>query len=113
MVATYEDANLVVQLMRWGTEMGLDEALSSVFSESFDAGDGSSDDPAVRKVLDFGETVGTLVKHNVLDRELVRDLLWFDGIWRRVGAHARYAREREGEPKLYENLEALATEGGS
>ena len=107
MVATYEDAGLIVQLMRWGTELGLEDALSSIFSESFDADDGSKDDPAVRKVLFFGETVGTLVKHKVLDRGLLRDLLWIDGIWSRVEAHVRYARERDGEPTLYENLEAL------
>ena len=108
MVATYEDANLIVQLMRWGTELKLEEALGVIFAESFDREDGSVDIPEVRRVLLFGETIGALVKHNVLDRELLRDLLWVDGIWRQVGAHALFARERVGEPALYENLEALA-----
>jgi hypothetical protein len=36
-------------------------------------------------------------------------LLWIDGIWSKVGAYARYAREKMGEPALYENFEALAT----
>jgi hypothetical protein len=31
-VAAYDDANLIVQLARWGTEMGLDEAIQVLFS---------------------------------------------------------------------------------
>jgi hypothetical protein len=112
MVATYEDANLVVQLMRWGTEMGLEESLSVIFSDTFDADDVSLNSPDVRKVLYFGETLGTLVKHDVLDRDLLRDLLWVDGIWRKVGAHALHAREEAGEPALYENFEALVVSTG-
>ncbi len=109
MVATYEDANLVVGLMRWGTEMRLEESISVIFSDAFDADDASLNSPDVRKILYFGETVGALVKHNVLDRELLNDLLWVDGIWRKVGPHALRVRERAGEPRLYENFEALAT----
>jgi hypothetical protein len=109
MVATYEDANLIVELLRWGTEMGFESAVEVVFSDSFDADDGSVDTPEVRKVLYFGETLGTLVKHDVLDRGLLTDLLWIDGIWSKVGAHARFARERNNQPALYENFEALAS----
>ena len=36
MVAAYDDANLIVQLARWGTEMGLDEAAQVLFSEVFE-----------------------------------------------------------------------------
>jgi hypothetical protein len=109
MVATYEDAGLIVQLMRWGSEMGLQESLAALFSDDFDAEDGTKDNPDVRKVLFFGETVGTLVKHNVLDRALLIDLLWMDGIWGRVAAHALYAREQSGVAALYENFEALTS----
>ena len=109
MVATYEDANLIVQLMRWGTELDLEDALNVIFSNSFDPDDVTVDSAAVRKVLRYGETIGTLVKHDVLDRALLIDLMWVEGIWARVGAHARFARERTGEPALYGNFEALAT----
>jgi hypothetical protein len=111
MAATHEDAALVVQIVRWGSEMGLDEAAHSLFAEGFDAEAASVDDPAVRKMLAFGETVGTLVKHGVLDRDLVVDLWWIDGTWARVGPAARRERERLDEPRLYENIEALATGG--
>lgn len=111
MVATYEDANLIVEVLRWGTEMGSENAIEIeiVFSDSFDADDRLVDSPEVRKVLYFGETLGALVKHDVLDRGLLLDLLWVDGIWSKVGAHARFARERNNQPALYENFEALAS----
>jgi hypothetical protein len=109
MVATYEDAGLLVQLLRLDSAMGLESAMAAVFSESFDAEKAAPDDPNVRKILFFGEAVGALVKHNVLNRDLIRDVYWFDGLWSRVGPHALSAREHENEPSLYENFELLVT----
>src|ERR1700691_3931914 len=109
MVATYEDAGLLVQLMRLDAEMGVGEAMAAIFSPSFDAETASMDDANVRKILFFGEAVGALVKHNVLDRDLVRDIYWFDGMWPRVKFHALAAREQENEPSLYENFELLVS----
>jgi hypothetical protein len=108
MTATHEDAAIVVQLVRWGAEIGLDEATSTLFAEGFDPASASDDDPAVRKVLGFGETVSTLVKHGVLDEALILDLIWIAGVWTRVAPAAAHARARFGEPRLYENFEALA-----
>jgi hypothetical protein len=50
-----------------------------------------------------------VVKHNVLDLALVRDVYWFDGLWARVSPHALAAREHENEPSLYENFELLVS----
>jgi Domain of unknown function (DUF4760) len=111
-VATYDDANLVVQLTRWGSEMQLDEAVQVLFSEGFDPASASTDEAAVRKVLGFGEVVGTLVKQGVLNRGLVLDLWWVTGLWARVEPAAKRLRERLGEDKLYENFEALAAGAG-
>lgn len=108
MAATHEDALLVVQLSRWSSEMGLDDAMTEIFSDGFSPGDGSAANASVRKVLNFGETVASLVKHNVLDWDLLSDLYWIEGMWRQVEAHARYARQHAGEPRLYEHFEALA-----
>lgn len=91
--------------------MGLEEALRAIFSEQFDPEIAATGhDPAVGKALFFGETVGTLVKHGLIDRDLMLDLLWLEGIWARVGPHAKVARERDGEPRLYENFEALVAQ---
>ena len=108
MPATYDDANLIVQLVRWGTEMGLEPAMATIFTESFDPEKASMSDAHVRTMLAFGETVATLVKQNVLDRDLVLDLWWVSGAWARVGRSAERERARLGEPRLYENFEALA-----
>jgi hypothetical protein len=108
MPATHEDAQLIVQLVRWGTEMGLDEALAVIMAETFDAEKVSADQATIRKALSFGETVATLVKQGLLNQELVIDLWWVEGIWSRVGPAAKRQRERLGEPRLYENFEALA-----
>jgi hypothetical protein len=62
----------------------------------------------VRTILVYGETIGTLVKNDLLDRGLVLDWLWVQGLWERVGPAARRARDRLGAEALYENFEALA-----
>lgn len=107
-MASREDGMLMVQVLRWGTEMGLDDALPKIYDEGFDA-KSEADDPSVRTVLAFGETVGALIKHGVLDRDLARDIFWFDGMWARVGHHALAARVQEDEPSLYEHFEAMIT----
>jgi len=94
--------------MRWNAESGVDEALGALFNPGFDPLTAAQDDENVRKVLTFGETVGALVRHHVLDAELISDVYWWEGIWRRVSHHALFAREDSGEPRLYENFEALA-----
>jgi len=108
MAATYDDAALIMQIVRWGTEMGIDDAGQAVFAEDFDARAASADDSPVGKLLSFFETISTLVKHDILDKDLVLDLWWLPGTWGRVGPAALRERERIGEPRLYENYEALA-----
>ena len=106
---THEDAQLLVQLAQWGTALGLDDAMAQVFADGFDpdAADVMTD-PAVRKILVFGESIGTLTKHGLLSELLVTDWLWVEGLWSRVGPAARRQREKHGEPRLYENFEGLA-----
>jgi hypothetical protein len=113
MVATYDDAALVVQLVRWGTELGLSDAVHTVLSDDFDPSGASTNDVAVRKILEFGEVVGTLVKQNVLSRDLVLDLWWVGGVWDRVKIAAEHDRARLGEPRLRQNFQALAEAAGS
>jgi hypothetical protein len=107
METTHDDGLLMIQILRWGEQMALEEALSFIFSDQFDR---ESEDvqPSVRKVLVFGETVGAFVKHGLIGSDLVKDIFWFDGMWDRVGHHALAARAQEDEPSLYENFEALA-----
>jgi hypothetical protein len=108
MPATHDDANLVMQIVRWGTEMGLSDAVMAVLADEFDPETASSDDSFVQKVLDFGEVVGTFVKQGVLDSGLVADMWWMEGLWSRVGPAAERQRAHLGEPRLWENFERLA-----
>ena len=105
----HEDAQLLVQLAQWGTSLGLDEAVAAVFDDGFDPEAADMSDPAVRKILTFGESIGTLTKHGLLNELLVTDWLWVEGLWARVGPAAARQRAKHNEPRLYENFEALAT----
>lgn len=105
---TREDAFLMVQLAQWGTSVGLGDAMPRVFADDFDPETADMTNDAVRTLLQFGESVATLTKHDLLSTELVHDWLWIEGIWSRVGPAAIRAREKFGEPRLYENFEALA-----
>lgn len=87
---------------------GVIDAAGRIFSDDFDPDTAELSDPAVRIVLGFNETVGTLVKNDLLDRDLVYDWLRVAGTWERVGPAALRARERAGVAILYENFEALA-----
>jgi hypothetical protein len=108
MAGTHQDAVLIVELAQWGAMSGLADAGGKIFSDDFDPDKAELSDPAVRIVLGFNETVATLVKNDLLDRDLVYDWLWVAGSWERVGPAALRARERAGVAILYENFEALA-----
>lgn len=108
MAGSREDAQLLIQLAQWGATMGLDEAVSAILDDAFDAETATMQDIPVRRVLNFGETIGTLVKNGLLDRELVLDWLWVAGLWQRVAPAVERARDKYGEPRLGENFEALA-----
>jgi hypothetical protein len=106
---TREDAQLMVQLAQWGTALGIERHLPTILSEDFDPDTAEvADDESVRVVLMLGESIGTLTKHKLLSTDLVYDWLWIEGMWARVGPAALRVRERFGEPRLYENFEALA-----
>ena len=112
MAGTHDDATLVVELAKWGAMIDLGEALGSIFADDFDPDAAEVNDPPVRTVLNFFETVATLVKNDVLNRELVYDWLWVAGPWDRVGPAARRFRDSAGVAALYENFEMLASGQG-
>lgn len=105
---TREDAQLMVQLAQWGTALGLEEAMPALFADDFDPDTATASDRPVRVLLMYGESIGTLVKNGLLSDELVHDWLWVEGMWSRVAPAALRQREKLGEPRLYENFEALA-----
>ena len=112
MAGTREDATLVVELAKGGSMIGLPEARRTIFSDDFDRDSAEALDPHIQTILVFHETVGTLVKNDLLDRDLVLDWLWVAGAWDRVGPAALQAREPAGVPERWENFEALAGSQG-
>jgi hypothetical protein len=110
MAGTREDATLIVELAKWGAMIDLQGASRKIWADDFDPDAAEATDPEVQTQLVFYETVGTLVKNDLLDRELVHDWLWAAGMWDRVGAAATRAREQTGVPQMFENFEALAAQ---
>jgi hypothetical protein len=106
--ATHEDAMLIVELSKWGTMIGIEEASRVLFADDFDPEAADQSDPAVSNMLVYCETIGTLVKQGALSRDLVYDWLWIEGYWNRVAPAANRARAKAGVAQLYENFEALA-----
>jgi hypothetical protein len=105
---TQQDAALLLQAAQWGAQIDFGEATRAVFADEFDPETADPRDKEVSTVLVFGETIGTLVKHDLISGELIRDWLWVEGLWGRVGPAALRAREAAGVSGLYENFEALA-----
>jgi hypothetical protein len=112
-MADRQDGALLVQLSQWGSAMGLEEAMHAVWADDFDPEAASAEDILVSRLLNWGETIGTLTKNGLLDTDLVLDWLWVSGVWQRVGPAARKLRDKHGVPELYENFEALAAKQGS
>jgi hypothetical protein len=108
-----EDGALLVQLSQWGSAMGLEEAMHAVWADDFDPEAASAEDILVSRLLNWGETIGTLTKNGLIDTDLVLDWLWMSGVWARVGPAARKQRDKHGVQALYENFEALAAKQGS
>jgi hypothetical protein len=107
---TREDAQLMVQIAQWGTSLGVPDAMSQVLSDDFDPYEADANDPPIQKILMYAETIGTLVKRELISQELVEDWLWIDGLWARVGPAAIKHREKFEEERLYENFEAMTSD---
>jgi hypothetical protein len=107
---TREDAQLMLQIAQWGTALGVNDAMGQIMSEDFDPYDVEATEGGVQKILTFCETIGTLVKRDLLSKELVEDWLWIDGLWGRVGPAAVKYRDKLEEERLYANFEAMTSE---
>lgn len=114
---TREDATLVVQLATLSAQLELPEATNFIWSDQFVTdyeefkrrhGPGSKGFEQVNKLAGWYETVATLVKNGLLSDELVYDWLAVELNWRRIEGILLGLREESGEPRLFENFQALA-----
>ena len=114
---TYQDATLMLQLAQWGSALGLSEAMSWMWSDQFlpDYAEfvekyppGNEGYTKASKICGWYETIGTLYKQGLFNEELLFDWLAVALVWDRIKGFALGWREQTGEPRLYENFEAMA-----
>lgn len=110
---THDDAILTVQLLQWMATAGVDDAMRDVFAHDFDPDTADGADPSVDKMMVFGEVIGTLTKHGLLDTDFALDLWTIGSMWERVGPAALKDRAQLGQPGLMENFEALAAQAAA
>ena len=107
----------MLQLAQWGAVTGLAEATNWLWSDQFipDYAEfvnkypfGSEGTLNAAKVCGYFETLATLWKHDLLNEELLFDWLAVSAVWDRIKGYALGVRQAAGNPRLYENFEALA-----
>lgn len=113
----YQDATLMLQLSQWWTTSGQNEAINWMWSEQFVPDytefvkkypPGSEEFDNASKICGVFETIGTLYKHELFNEELLFDWLAIGLVWDRIKGFALGWREQTGEPRMYENFEAMA-----
>jgi hypothetical protein len=114
---TREDAQLVVQLATLFAQSGAREGTSWIWSDAFVSDHdefkekyppGSTEFNHVMATAGFYETIGTLWKHKLISEELLFDWLAMEPLWNRMRPILLAFREGMGEPRLFENFEAMA-----
>ena len=110
---THEDATLMLQLVQmWPVDqtnwIHSDEFTPDYKEFATKYPPGSDQASNVRGVINWYETIGTLHKHGLLNEDLLFDWLATDSMWDKMKSHAIAVREETGEPRMYENFEAMA-----
>ena len=114
---TYRDATLMLQLAQWQATLNVQEALNWLWSDQYVADFeefvkkypwGSEESGRAGKICGVFETLGTLYKHGLFNEDLLFDWLAVSAIWDKIKGYALGVRQLAGNPRLYENFEALA-----
>ena len=114
---TYDDANLMLQLIRWGSEAGLADASnflwSDDFEEDFEAFNKkypwrSQEQKYAALICGWNESLAALWVNGLLNEKLISDWLAVGMVWNRIKNYALGIREQSGNPRIYEHFEALA-----
>lgn len=114
---TYRDAKLMIKLAEFKVTSGTDEAKNWVWSDEFitDYAEftmrypaGSEGHLKAHTICGYFETVGTIYKHGLLNEDLLFDWLAVSLVWDRIKGFVLGLRQEVGEPRLYENFEAMA-----
>jgi len=114
---THQDAMLMLQVAQWAAALGVQEAANWMWSDEFVSDyaqfvekypPGSDGFANASKICSWFETLGTLYKHGLFNEELLFDWLAVHLVWDRIKGFALGLRDQTGEPRMYENFEAMA-----
>ena len=114
---THQDAMVMLNLMQWAAMADLNSATRFVWSDQYVEDyaqfvekypTGTLENGYVTLFCGYYESIGTLWKNDLLNENLLFDWLLISAPWDRVKGYALGLREEIGEPRLYENFEALA-----
>jgi hypothetical protein len=107
----------MLQLAQWAAVSGVYEATNWLWSDQYIADyakfvekypPGSEEHANASQICGWHETLGTLYKHGLFNEELLFDWLAVRLVWDRIEGFALGVREQLGNPKIYENFEAMA-----
>jgi hypothetical protein len=114
---TFQDATLMLQLAHLSATSGLQKANAFLWSDKYEQDykefvkkfpAGTDEHSYASQICGWFETLGTLFKYDLFNRDLLFDWLLVSGVWDRIKGFALGVREEAKEPKLYENFEAMA-----
>jgi hypothetical protein len=114
---TYQDADLLIKMAQWNTALGIPEILNWIWSDAFITDyeeftkkypQGSEEFRKVIDLLGWYETLGTLYKNGLFNEELLFDWLLIGPHWKRLEGIALGQRKARGNPRIFENFEAMA-----
>ncbi len=114
---TYDDANVMLQLARWGSEAGLQDASSFLWSDKYEEDFktfnekfpwGSPEQKYATLICTWHETLAALWVNGLMNEKLISDWAAVGMVWDRIKNYALGIRERSGNPRIYEHFEALA-----
>lgn len=114
---THQDAIIMLRLYQLSAIAGLGEAINWMWSDNFitDYAEfikkyppGSEGNEKATRICGYYETIGTLYKNGLFNEELLFDWLAVYLVWDRIKDFAIGLREEAGEPRIFENFEAMA-----
>lgn len=114
---THQDAIIMLRLYQLSAIAGLSKAINWMWSDDFitDYAEfikkyprGSEGYEKAARICGYYETIGTLYKNGLFNEELLFDWLAVYLVWDRIKDFAIGLREEAGEPRIFENFEAMA-----
>ena len=112
-----DDASALIQLATLHAQLQVSAGLDVLWRSDFpndpytiDAwfAPGTDGRRGLEAVLSFFQTVGTLVRHDLIDPAVCRDFARADLVWARIGPMALAERSRTGDETMWANFELLA-----